>query len=401
MATVKIILRTSKINSAGEAPLCIRIIKDRNAKFVFLNYRIRPECWDESKGKVRKSHPNYQQLNAFLAGKVKEAESIALQMETADKKILPELIKEKIMGKAPVSFFKYADKYTDELKTNNKYGSRRKTKSVIAKMKKYTDGRELFFEHITVGWLKDYAHYLKTEHENKTNTVSCNFRTIRRIINLAISEDLIEADKNPFKKFRLVTEKVKKEFLTDNELMLLEVEQLEKDSLINLHRNMYVFSAYAGGLRISDVLLLKWRNYDGERILMQTKKTASIVTIKLPSKAQEILSLYQREDAKPDDFIFPKFSNDVDYSDGKRLFYAIQNADMEINHDLKAIAKKVGLEKKVTFHSARHTFATRALRKGIRIEYVSKLLGHASVSTTQIYAQVVNEELDKAMQVFN
>lgn len=401
MATVKIILRTSKINSAGEAPLCIRIIKDRNAKFVFLNYRIRPECWDDAKGKVRKSHPNYQQLNAFLAGKVKDAESIALQMETADKKILPELIKEKIMGKAPVSFFKFADKYVEELKANKKLGSHRKTKSVVTKMKKYTSGRELFFEHITVTWLKEYGQYLKTEFENKTNTVSCNFRTIRRIINLAICEDLLEMEKNPFKKFRLVTEKVKKEFLTDEELMLIELTPLERNSEIDHHRNMFVFAAYAGGLRIGDILLLRWKNFDGERILVQTKKTSSTVSIKLPSAALEILSKYQRADAKPEDFIFPVFSNDVDYSDQHRLLYAISWADGKINDNLKIITGIVKIEKHITFHSSRHSFAVRALRKGVRIEYVSKLLGHASISTTQIYAQVVNEELDKAMSVFN
>ena len=400
MATVKILLRESKINKVGEAPLCIRITKNRKSKFVFLNYRIKPDFWDDENKRVRKSHPNAQQLNRYIAIKLMEAQEAALMMEAADKAILPERIKEQIMGKAPVPFFKFADRYVEELKVNLKVGSHRKTKSVVTKMKKYVGGRELFFEHITVAWLKDYAKYLKSEHENKTNTVSCNFRTIRRIINLAICEDLIEPEKNPFKKFRLVTEKVKKEFLTDEELMLIELAPLEKGSEMDHHRNMFVFSAYSGGLRISDMLNLRWKNFDGERVLVQTRKTASIVSIKLPSKALEILAIYRGADVKPEDFIFPVLDNAVDYSDPYRMLYAISKADGEINDSIRAILKIINLDKKITFHSARHSFAVRALRKGVRIEYVSKLLGHASISTTQIYAQVVNEELDKAMEVF-
>jgi site-specific recombinase XerD len=68
---------------------------------------------------------------------------------------------------------------------------------------------------------------------------------------------------------------------------------------------------------------------------------------------------------------------------------------------LKIIAAKAGIEKHISFHSSRHTFATRALKKGMRIEYVSKLMGHTNLKTTQIYAKIVNEELDKAMDVFN
>ena len=402
MATVKIILRTSKINSAGEAPLCIRITKNRSSKFVFLNYRIKPECWDESKSKVRKSHPNYQQLNTYLAEKEKEAEATALEMETADKKILPDFIKEKIMGKAPESFFKYADRYVIQLETNHKFGSHRKIKSAVSNVRRYTNGRELFFEQINVTWLKEYANYLRTERECQTNTIASNFRVLRLIINLAISEDLLEQNKNPFKKMRIETKKVKKNFLTDDELMLMENVQLQAGSRMDLYRNMFVFSAYAGGLRISDVLFMKWKNFDGERVLIETRKTGSTVSIKLPAKTLEILAMYQKPDSDPDQFVFPALEYDADYfTDPKKQFHAIANADYEANNLFKILAQIIGLEKKITFHTARHTFATRALRKGARIEYVSKLMGHASISTTQIYAQVVNEELDKAMDLFD
>ena len=71
------------------------------------------------------------------------------------------------------------------------------------------------------------------------------------------------------------------------------------------------------------------------------------------------------------------------------------------NKNLKAITKKASIEKHISFHSSRHTWATRALRKGMRIEHVSKLMGHANIKITQIYAKIVSSDLDNAMNVFN
>ena len=164
---------------------------------------------------------------------------------------------------------------------------------------------------------------------------------------------------------------------------------------------MYIFAAYAGGLRISDVLQLKWQNFNGTHVTITTQKTKEQVSIKLPNKALDYIQKYQRADAKPTDYIFPFLKNDIDYSKGASLFNAISSNTAYANKNLKIIAEKAGIEKHISFHTSRHTFATRALRKGMRIEYVSKLLGHTAIKTTQVYAKIVNSELDKAMDIFN
>ena len=71
------------------------------------------------------------------------------------------------------------------------------------------------------------------------------------------------------------------------------------------------------------------------------------------------------------------------------------------NKSLLRIAEKVGIEKRISFHTSRHTWATRALSKGMKIHHVSKLLGHASVRTTEVYAKIINKDLDDAMDVFD
>jgi integrase len=131
------------------------------------------------------------------------------------------------------------------------------------------------------------------------------------------------------------------------------------------------------------------------------RKTKSVVTVKLPNKALEILLSYKKEDSLPEHFVFPALSNDLDVSNAKLLYIVLIRAISSANKSLKKIAKKAGITKNLSFHTSRHTFATWALRKGIRIEYVSKLLGHANIKETQIYAKIVNDELDKAMEVFN
>lgn len=85
----------------------------------------------------------------------------------------------------------------------------------------------------------------------------------------------------------------------------------------------------------------------------------------------------------------------------KEIDDAISSATAYINKNLKLITSKTDIEKKISFHISRHTWATRALRKGISIDKVSKLMGHSAIKETQVYAKIVNSELDKAMDAFN
>ena len=97
----------------------------------------------------------------------------------------------------------------------------------------------------------------------------------------------------------------------------------------------------------------------------------------------------------------PLVNNDVDYSDPKFLHRTLSSSATYTNKDLKKIAEAAKVNKRLHFHTSRHTVATSALRKEMRLEYASKLMGHSDLRTTQIYAKIVNEELDKAMEVFD
>ncbi len=400
-SSVKVVFRKDKMNTKGEAPLYLRVIKNRSPKYISLGIVVPEKLWDEENKRVKKGMPNSQRINNYIAQKLADAEGHALEIEIKSKSFTSKEIKEAVMGKAPESFFRYAERFFAEMENKLQPSSIDKTRHIVSKVREYMKGEDLTFVQIDVSWLKKYDFYLRNTLKNSNNTVVANFKLIRRIINEAIKEDIIPFESNPFHKFKLKWENSNKQFLTEEEIAIIENLDLNDQPKTFHARNMYIFATYAGGIRISDLVQLRWNNYDGDRILIHTTKTKSTVSIKLPQKAKDILSLYYYDNVDPNEYIFPFFSVRKDYSDGRKLYRAVSSAGSMCNKELIKIAELACLDKHIHFHTSRHTWATRALKKGMRIEYVSKLMGHASIKTTQVYAKIVNEELDKAMAVFN
>lgn len=399
--SVKVIHRITKANLKGEAPLCLRITKNRKTTFISLGIYLHPKYWNEEEKQIRKGFPNSTRLNHYIRQEISDAQGDAIDLESKEKNSPLSRLRDEIIGKPAGSFLKFFERHLADLNANGQMGSLDKAQAVYSKLKKYMGERDLQFEEITVSWLRNYESHLRTQLGNSVNTIHSNLKIFRKLINDTVMEEIFPFEKNPFHRYKLKWQQVKKEYLTEEELQKLELLPLEKNSRKDHHRNMYVFAAYAGGLRISDILQLRWKNFDGEKLFVCTQKTSSTITIKLPNKSLEILERYRSADSLPSDFIFPILCNKVDYSDPRKRFDAISSATAYTNTDLKDIAKAAGIEKHIHFHTSRHTWATRALTKGMRIEHVSKLMGHNSIKTTQIYAKIVSEELDKAMEVFN
>lgn len=404
MVTTKVILRKDKINAVGEAPLFIRVTKNRQTNLIALGIRLNPKFWDDQKQRIRSAYPNSARANALIKEKLSEVENTALEISSETKNFDSEILKNRLTGVDIPEFIEYAEDYVKrEYLNKRKIGTHNEYKAILSKLKTFLEleKKKLYLDKVDIHFLKKYEDYLRNTLKNATNTIHNNLKSIRRIINSAIEEELIPYEKNPFLKYKLKQEKTKKEFLTDEELKSLEELKLTPGSKMDLHRDIFVFSSYVGGLRVSDILQLQKKHFDETHISISTKKTGALVSISLPHKVLSIIEKYKKDKPSPEDHIFPIFGTGIDYSNPITLHQAISSATAYANKDLRKLATKAGIEKKISFHTARHTFATRALKKGMRIEYVSKLLGHASVKTTEIYAKIVNKELDKAMEVFN
>lgn len=409
MASVKIYPRLDKTNDEQKAPLYLRITKNRKSQSIALDVYIHPSDWNAKNSKVKSATVNAERINGYIASKIASAEAVALDLETKSTWVTALDIKTRIMGRIPSDFFAFVRKREEIVNKEYSVGSIRRYRCVVEKFKTFLGKDVLYFDAINTTLIRDFQQHLLTDCENHVNTVNANLKVIRKILNDAIAEELLPMEKNPFNKIKIKGMPTKRNFLLDDELQKLEELQLPKHSQINHHRNLYVFSAYACGIRISDLLMMRWQNVSDGRLCFQIRKTQEQIGVKLPPKALEILEFY-REFAKrrygyetipARAFIFPLIKLDYTELDRVKIHKAISSATGYTNRDLKTLQEKAKLTKNITFHTARHSWAVRALQKGMRIEYVSKLMGHASVKHTEVYAKVLDTELDKAMEIFN
>jgi site-specific recombinase XerD len=288
-------------------------------------------------------------------------------------------------------------------------GTIRRYKCAVNKLRSFCKKDSLYFDDINVSLIRDFHQHLLSYCNNHINTVNATLKVIRRLLIEAVAEGLMPFEKNPFNKIKLKGQSTKQTFLLDDELELLEKLELPKDSQLNHHRNLYIFSAYACGIRISDLLMMRCKNVCGDRLYFQIRKNKDCLGLKMPPKAQKILDNYrnlaQSRNCEtvldPDAFIFPLLHVLPSETDRTKIHNAISSATAYTNKDLKKLRARAGLSKHFSFHSSRHSWAVRALQKGMRIEYVSRLMGHASVKNTEIYAKILDSELDKAMDIFH
>jgi len=401
MASIKVILRIQKKNSRGESPLYLRIISQRKASFMSLKIYILEKDWDAAVGKVKKSHSNSARLNAVIAKKISDAQVEIAVLESKDRYLSSKSLKEKMIGNKPLDIFEYSKPYLEKLKKKEQIGSYIRAKSILEKLSKYCDSKPLYINEIDHNFLETYEEHLKSEYENSVNTIHSNMRVIRTILNLAINDGLISRDDYPFNKYKLKLEQTKRDYLLQDELESIEALDLSGKKIHDDCRNIFVFACYTGGMRISDILLLRWENIKDGRVLINTRKTGTLQQVKLTDKANGILEIYVPKEGGDSIFVFPFVKGEADVSTPEKLHKTISRQTARINKHLKTIVEKTSIGKKVSFHVSRHTFATLALRKGMRIEYVSKLLGHTDIQETQVYAKIVDKELDEAMEVFD
>jgi len=401
MATIATVLRKDKINKKGLAPIHFRITRHRKSRYISSSIYIEPKHWNKKKEIVKPSHPNSVQVNNHLSKKYSELQAEVLNLETTSKAITTPKLKEKILGANPKEFIPFAEKSLERYLSNGQIGTHDKNRSVVRKLKAYLGDRSVSFQDLDIKFIHDYEDYLKTKLGNGINTVHKDMKYIRQLFNDAIRQGIIDANLNPFRQYQIKLEKTQREYLTETELKQLIILELTPYSRLDLHRDMFVFCAYVGGLRVSDILKLQRSNFDGAHIDFTIKKTKRQLSIKLPNRALTIIEKWKTSPNASERFLFPIFADSIDLDNPIELDKRISGATAYINKNLKILAKKAGITKKLSFHISRHTWATRALRKGISIDKVSKLMGHAAIRETQIYAKIVNEELDKAMDVFN
>ena len=285
--------------------------------------------------------------------------------------------------KSNISLVDYMLYYSQKKEELGRSNSRANTiKSTINHILKYSP-KEIPIKKVDktfcIGFIKHLKEYKKNNKHLSLSTQAMYFNILNCVLNRAVKEDIIAI--NPIKKIT-IDEKIPIEHKNVSFLTIDEIKIMESISLKHPVKNAFLFCCYCG-LRFSDVSTLKWKdicNINSKKYISITcKKTGTPIHIPLCMNALK----YLPEKAETSDYIFNLPSS-------RCAQYAMRNW-----------SKKVNLNKKITFHTSRHTFATLLYTNGADIYTISKLLGHKNLASTQIYASVIDKKKLEAIELLD
>lgn len=397
MGSVKAVLR-GKNNPEGQFPIAIRITANRKSSYLYTGQYISKKFWDEENRRVRKSHPNSGRLNNLILTKIAEANNKLLELESSEEKISADSVKRKIKGeKIDVSFFNLARQHLDSLHKAGKYTRYSADKSRIKHFREFL-GRDIDFKEINEIILRRFQAYLKGERKVGDRTIVNHLIAIRTLFNLAIRQDLVNPRYYPFGKGRIVIRFPESVKIGLEKEEITKLENLELRSWPQRHTlNVWLFTFYLAGMRVSDALRLKWTDVHNGRLFYSMGKNKKAGSLKLPAKALSILNQYENLKEKPDDLIFPELRG-IDFNNSIRVQKVINNADKKFNKHLEKIAGKAEINKKLTMHISRHTFGNLSGEE-IPIQMLQKLYRHTSITTTINYqANFIYKDADEALE---
>ena len=394
--TIRPILRDDLSRKGLEKRIDLRVYLDgRQTKFA-TPYSIAPACWDKKSGRVVGNCPEKSVINSYLNGKETEYERYLFQCEMLDETVDLERIREILTGKsrtAPsektnATLDEIFDAYVDKLRTDNRCERTiigiLDLKKDMAKFSKRSKKRTI--DQFDILFIQEYKKYLRTVRRNADNTINTKLNRLRSVVKWA--GRLGYPIDDPFGKgVRFLNRSTPRTiFLTKDEYdeFLQKALADRNDLAMKVTRELFIFSCETG-LRFSDVLDLKWTHLkkDSKGVTYISKiqcKTKELVEIPLMSKWPKVL-LAKYRNVSTGENVFPRLSNGC------------------INRKLKMLAEKAGIGKCLSFHVARHTFASHLANAGVPLYIVAKLLGDKSLDMVhRVYTNTERTELTEAMK---
>lgn len=400
----------------GQYVIYIRITLDRKHKYVKTSVTISNKNWFNKNARnenwVRQSDPEYAMKNVTLAKELAEAKAAYSDILEEQEVVTPYLIKAKVEeGPVAASFLEFAKEHCEDLHSNGQIRYWKQFRDLTHKFELFRKTRrmpDILFVDLTVPFLDKFEKFLQrlpNQREKGTgkvlskNTVLNNMKRFRTLTRKAVKLGYLSADKDPFLNYEFHWLPTTKDKLEVDEIDRIIKLDLEEGSMQWHTRNCFLFSFYCAGIRVGDLLQLRWRNVEGGRLVYQMGKNHKIRDLILIPQARVILDCYHREDKQRDEYIFPLLDDTKDYAkaltqDAKdtmsvelktALFNDISAKTALLNKYLKEIASEADIEKHLSFHVSRHSFAKLAKDKGTNSGVVQGLLAHSSLKTTEGY----------------
>lgn len=278
-----------------------------------------------------------------------------------------------------------------ELENEEKFGTSAFYKGTLSLLKRYMK-HDVPIKEVTVEWLNGLEKFiLKTANQT---TVAMNMRNIRAIMNIAKQVGVIRESDYPFGrgKYQIKEGSGKKKALNKKQLKAI-AEYSDGSMTTEFYRDLWLFIYFCNGLNVADLISLKFSDIQNDEISFIRKKTKDRtrdVKRIYAAITPEMYSIINKwgNDPKKSVYIFPFLKpGDSAWEHEKKK----KNLTKLINKRMKMIGEKLNLGK-ITTYVARHTYATVLRNEGVPISIISPMLGHSSVTTTEIYLADLESE---------
>ncbi|WP_333624304.1 site-specific integrase [Sphingobacterium siyangense] len=350
--------------------------------------------WDQGSNRASGNKEDAKSLNLFIDALVVKVYAVKKELITSGEDVTTENIFQVLFGSTNDRkmilevFLEYNQKMRLLEDKDYAEGTIHRYETTLSHTKEYIlwkyKKEDMELRKLDYDFVKDFDFWLKTQRKCNQNTTSKYIANFKTIVLHCVKLGWLKKD--PFYGFKLKHKEVIKEYLAPSELDRLLSQKFSTERL-GLVRDIFAFSCFTGMAYIDVFRLRKDQIYVGvdklKWISYKRKKTDSLARIPILPPAMTLMN---------------KYKNSTIEEVNSKVFPCISNQKM--NAYLKEIADICRINKELTFHMARHTFATTVtLTNGIPLETVSRMLGHKSIKQTQHYAKIVDTKISNDMNI--
>ena len=402
-STFKILfyINRQKIKADGKTALLCRITIDGKSTAITTGEQCKSSEWNSRQGLTTDKKTN-QRIGEFKELVEKTYQKILIK----DGVVSVELLKNRLQGIATMpttllaiskAELQSVKECVGKSKAEGTYQNLLYSDKLLTEFVKDKGMTDIVIATITEDLFEEYRFYLK-KRGLVTATINRYLCWLSRLMYRAVSQRIIRC--NPFENAKYEKTEQKIRFLQKSDvakLMALKVNDKEAEQA----RLMFVFSCFTG-MAIADMENLEYRHIqtaaDGQRYIHKERQNTKVeFIVPLHPIAEAIINYCRKEQAGNEEQQMVK-------EKGDSLVFRPHYSRSVMGKNLSIVGKACGIRQRLSYHVARHTFGTMCLSAGIPIESIAKMMGHASISSTQIYAQVTDnknsEDMDRLIRKY-
>lgn len=395
--TYKILMFAAPAKS-GKHTIYLRVTYSGAHRYRSLNRHVVPSEWDADAGRFTKTFPNWKVENEILvmyearAATILrnfERDEIPFSFEAFEAEMFP---RNSATKKAP-NLVDYLKGIAIQLQAEKRHGNSLLYTNLAHLLTLYKPSATM--SDITPAWLARFEAWQRSERGMKPGGISANMRTLRAACNRAIKMGDMRRQWYPFDEYSIahLNQPTPKRAITIEAAQRIQNAETISDAEA-FARDLFTFSLYTRGMNLVDIAHLRPENIHAGRIEYERRKTHRFYSIALNDLSRKILEQFAEIGA----YCFPILDAEFHITE-KQQQERIHRIMVEINKALRAIAAREGIAGRISFYTARHTYATALKNRGVSTEIISEALGHSDLKTTKIYLRQLDQStIDAADQ---